>query len=253
MQIELKKVTKYINNKEILRNVSFTFETGDIIGFIGNNGAGKTTTIKTIFQEYNLTRGKSCVTIKPIGKSELCEIEFFPDQNNFPHNYPVKDYCYYNYMLSKPNSTRDDFEKPFEELANALQLGDKLGYKFSQLSSGLQKRALLLFVLITQPKALVLDEPTTHLDVQSRKEFIGLLKTLSSKMHFAIMITSHNIDELETFINKVIFIKRGKIILSKPFDKNKEKLNQLYDSYISVSKPVIDEKKLEEILAQAND
>jgi ABC-2 type transport system ATP-binding protein len=247
MQIELKNVSKTIKNKKLLDDVSFLFETGDIIGFIGNNGAGKTTTIKTIFQEYNLTSGEILFNGKPIGSDDLRGIEFFPDQNNFPKNYKVKNYCQYNYMLSNPRANSGDFEKLFSDLADALQLSDNLNSKFSQLSSGMQKRALLLFVLITQPNVLILDEPTANLDVQSRKEFIGLLKTLSDKMHFAIMITSHNIDELETFVNKIVFIKEGRIVLTKKFDRAKESLNELYEKYIATDKPIINEKKLEDI------
>jgi ABC-2 type transport system ATP-binding protein len=220
MQIELKNVSKTIKNKKLLDDVSFLFETGDIIGFIGNNGAGKTTTIKTIFQEYNLTSGEILFNGKPIGSDDL---------------------------RSNPRANSGDFEKLFSDLADALQLSDNLNSKFSQLSSGMQKRALLLFVLITQPNVLILDEPTANLDVQSRKEFIGLLKTLSDKMHFAIMITSHNIDELETFVNKIVFIKEGRIVLTKKFDRTKESLNELYEKYIATNKPIINEKKLEDI------
>jgi ABC-2 type transport system ATP-binding protein len=249
MKINLENVNKTLSKKEILKNISFSFSDGEIVGFIGNNGAGKTTTIKTIFQEYKLNEGRILCDGKTIQKDDLKKMEFFPEQNNFPKHYKVKDYCKYNYFLSNPTKSKEEFEELFIKLIDALNLIEYKNATFSKLSSGMQKRALLLFVLINQPKILVLDEPTSNLDVQSRKEFISLLKTLATDLGLTILITSHNIDELEKFVNKIVFINNGEIILERKYDSSKEKLTEIYNKYFQSDKEMIDNKKLTSIFA----
>ncbi|AXK51539.1 ABC transporter ATP-binding protein [Spiroplasma alleghenense] len=248
MNLQLKNVEKSINKKPILKNISFELNEGEIIGFIGDNGAGKTTTIKSIFQEYQIQHGEILINDQKIDNNILKKIEFFPDQNNFPKNYKVRDYCYYNYKLSKEVVNKDEFNKLFEKTMTALNLQEQLNAKFSQLSSGMQKKALMVMVLLTKPEILILDEPTANLDVESRLEFNEILKMLSKDLKINILITSHNIEELETLITKIVLIKDGEIILSKKFDKTKEKLADIYAKHYNRPSRSLVSGKLEEIL-----
>ncbi|WP_338972332.1 ABC transporter ATP-binding protein [Spiroplasma endosymbiont of Panorpa germanica] len=249
MKLEIKNLNKSFNNKVALNNINFSLNEGDIIGLIGNNGAGKTTIIKSIFQEYIVDKNCILVNGEMIDENSLKKMEFFPDQNNFSKNFNIKKYCNYNYQL-KNGKNGCDFEKLFLKIMSLLGLEDKVKDKFNQLSSGMQKKALLASILVNKPEIIVLDEPTANLDIQTRKQFIGLLKKLSQKSDVGIIITSHNIDELETFINKIVLIKNGEIILQKKYDPNKEKLFDIYKKWFLIDDNNPQESELLEIYSQ---
>lgn len=245
MVLEVKNLFKSINKKEILFDINFSAHDKDIIGFIGNNGAGKTTTIKCIFQEYQYNKGQIIVNNHTINGADLKQIAFFPDQNNFPKNYRIYDYCKYNYKLSGFKDKKE-FTNYFNELMDALDLKEQKKAKFKELSAGMQKRALLVSILITKPKLIILDEPTANLDVASRQDFISLLKMLAVKKGIIILITSHNIEELDTFINKVVIINEGKILLEQSFNNKNQNLTKIYNQVLKNTKQKIDKNKIEE-------
>ncbi|AGM25564.1 ABC transporter ATP-binding protein [Spiroplasma chrysopicola] len=244
MKLKVDNISKTIGNKQILKNVTFIAQEKDIIGLIGDNGSGKTTTIKCIFQEYLVQNGNILIDDKEITAQDLIQMAFFPDQNNFPKNYSVYDYCKYNYDLS---GLKGNFNEQLELILDALDLKDYKKAKFKLLSSGMQKRALLAAILITRPKILFLDEPTANLDVQSRKEFIELLKMLAVKKDIIIVITSHEIEELDRLINKIVILNHGQVIYENNFDNSKDNLQQIYDNAVKNRKTKIDKNKIERI------
>ncbi|ARU92231.1 antibiotic transport system ATP-binding protein [Spiroplasma clarkii] len=205
MKLEVKNLKKSFDDVLVLDDISFTLNEGDIAGFVGTNGAGKTTTIKAIFNEYRIDEGEILIDGESISKDNLKEMEFFPDQNNFPKDFKIIDYCWYNYQLTFPKAKHAEFKNLFKDVVKALSLGQQMKSKFSQLSSGMQKRALLAAVLVTKPKILFLDEPTSNVDIKAKREFIELLKELAGNLGLIILITTHQIEELEKFANCLIF------------------------------------------------
>ncbi|KAF5295823.1 hypothetical protein FQA39_LY12996 [Lamprigera yunnana] len=104
---------------------------------------------------------------------------------------------------------------------------------------------------ITDPEIIILDEPTANLDVQSRLEFMDILAYLSKEHNKTIMITSHNIDELNNLITRAVLLKKinnkGQIIYDKVFDKSKENLRQIYVSTIGKTNNGINFEKIKEV------
>lgn len=246
MELKVQALTKSYKEKTVLRNISFTVSTGEIVGFIGNNGAGKTTTIKCIFQELKYQNGFITIDGQKIGPNVLRDMAFFPDQNNFPKNYKIVAYCKYIYKLS--GGKMRNFKRSMTEILEALNLAKNKRSRFRQLSSGMQKRALLASVLITRPKIIVLDEPTANVDVATRKEFIEVLQMLARRKQVTIMITSHDIEELDTFVNKVVLLDHGKVVYNAPFDRNTQNLAAIYNQYISTEKGSIDNTRVEQVM-----
>jgi ABC-2 type transport system ATP-binding protein len=247
MELKVQSLTKAYKDRLVLRNISFTVSTGEIVGFIGNNGAGKTTTIKCIFQELNYKAGTITIDGKKIGPDMLQDMAFFPDQNNFPKNYKIVAYCKYIYKLS--GGKIQDFKRSMREILESLNLIKNKRSRFRQLSSGMQKRALLASVLITRPKIIVLDEPTANVDVATRKEFIDVLQMLAQRKQVTIMITSHDIEELDTFVNKVVLLDKGQVVYNAPFDRKTQNLSEIYHQYISTEKGSIDNQKVEQVMS----
>ncbi|PPE04730.1 ABC transporter ATP-binding protein [Entomoplasma ellychniae] len=245
MELILKNVSKKLSKNFSLNNVNFSIKNGEVLGLIGNNGAGKTTIIKSIFKEYRLDQGEILVNGKSISKYDLRKIEFFPDQNNFPKNFKIIDYCYHNYLLSNIDGNKKQFKIRFKELSESLELLEYKNKKFLHLSSGMQKRFLLLCALMNKPEMIICDEPMANMDIQTRKDFILLFKKLIEKFDLIVLITSHDIEELEKLINKVVLVDKGEIILEKNFNNKKDNLAELYEKNIRNPKSKI---KVEEIL-----
>ncbi|WP_342259317.1 ABC transporter ATP-binding protein [Spiroplasma endosymbiont of Dioctria linearis] len=226
--IEIKNISKVFKKSKGIFNISFSINEGDITGLIGDNGAGKTTLIKSIMGDYKLDEGE--IEFFGDNKNFRLLIGYFPDQNNFPKSEKIYDYC--RYILDLKKIKIKDIKEKFDNLVNMLGLEEYINYTFEKLSSGMQKRALLIPLLLTDPKLIILDEPTENLDVNSRLEFLKLIKYLSTEFKIMILITSHNINELEDYINKVIFLKNGKICYKDKFEKSKSSLIDLYHKHL---------------------
>jgi ABC-2 type transport system ATP-binding protein len=243
MKLKLSHVSKHYRAFHVLKNITFEINTGDIVGFIGNNGAGKTTSIKAIFQELAIDGGSIMIDDHVITIEDLNKMAFFPDQNNFPKDYSLNEYCRYNYDLS--GLDLNNYETEITEILDALDLLGNRYFKFKELSSGMQKRALLASVLVTNPELIILDEPTANVDVATRKEFIEVLKMLAHKRQITVMITSHDIEELDTFINKVVLVEAGEVVYNAPFDRTRENLSDVYLKNLRNTKSMIDLNRIE--------
>ncbi|WP_342252119.1 ABC transporter ATP-binding protein [Spiroplasma endosymbiont of Amphibalanus improvisus] len=238
-------VSKILKKNPILKNVSFTINEGDLVGFVGDNGAGKTTTIKCIFNEFKIDSGKITYQGKPLQGTEILrDIFFFADSNNIPLNLSVRKYIMYTaYHLGLD---KQQIEQRIESICKSLNLSEHLKKHISELSAGMKKRAILASALVCGPKIIFLDEPTANLDVESKLELINLLKDLHKK-GVTIFITSHIIEELQGMINKLIIIKKGEIVYNNVFDNKKEQIINIYKKY--TNNKTIDSSVLNDIYA----
>ncbi|ALD66453.1 ATP-binding cassette domain-containing protein [Spiroplasma cantharicola] len=228
---EVKNLSKVFKNKSGVNNVSFTLKKGDIVGFLGDNGSGKTTIIKLIFNEYIKNGGEILFEDNEIQKTKaFTKMAFFPDQNNYPKDFKIIDFAMYTANLK--NISKKDVLENLSAYVKALNLEEYQNNKFSELSAGMQKRALLLSILITDPEIIILDEPTANLDIKSRLEFLKILSNLATKFKKTIVITSHNIDELSSLINRIVILKKvdnkGEIVYNQTFDNKKENIRDIY-------------------------
>lgn len=243
-------ITKEFSNGSGIKNISFSIKKGEMVGFIGDNGTGKTTTIKLIFNELKKNAGFVSLEGKQLNeKNALSRIAFFPDQNNYPKNFNIVKFAYYSAMLKGVH--KKELDKYINLYLDALTLKPYAKNKFSDLSAGMQKKALLLSVLVTNPEIIILDEPTANLDVYSRLEFMGVLKHLSQEHNKTIIITSHNIDELNNAVNRAILLKKvdgyGQLVYDEPFNKDKDDLRKIYIKVVGREVKGIDYNKIKEV------
>ncbi|WP_303662604.1 ABC transporter ATP-binding protein [Williamsoniiplasma luminosum] len=234
--IEFREITKLFKEGRGIQNISFDIsKENNIVGLIGNNGAGKTTLLKTLFKEYTAQSGQILINGEPLENKHLKQMAFFPDQNNYPKHFNIIEFAKFSAELKgiKPK----EYAEKLEKLIRFLKLEELRRSKFTKLSAGQQKRALLLSVLVTNPKIIALDEPTANLDVDARMEFQEILKTLANDLKISIIITSHIIDEMENLINKVVLIKDGQIVYDNNYSLVKDgKLEVLYKDYVTFDK-----------------
>ncbi|QGS51772.1 ABC transporter ATP-binding protein [Spiroplasma tabanidicola] len=220
--LEVKNLYKVFKNDVGVKDINLKFLPGEIIGILGPNGAGKSTLLKLIFKEYKKDSGE---IIYQNEQGNLKGFSFFTDQSLFPKNVTLNFFCMYNAELAgiKPKEAK----KRTEHLLKNLELDKYKNKTFRSLSAGMQKKAMLAVSLINDPEIIFFDEPTANLDIDSRKELISLIKDMKEN-NKSIIIASHILEELETLIDRVIVINKGKVVVNKKFDKEKENLELIY-------------------------
>ncbi len=208
--LKCENLNKKFGKKQILSKVSFAMQEGDILGFIGPNGAGKTTTIKLILGLQNITEGKVTINGYDIEKQFTKAIEKVGAIVENPDLYMYLS-GYENLKLIA-NLYQGIDSKRIDEVVRLVKLENRIKDKVSKYSLGMRQRLGIAQAILHRPNLLILDEPTNGLDPEGIKEMRELLVDLAKKEKMAILISSHNLAELDNLCNKVCIIKNGEII-----------------------------------------
>ncbi len=208
--LECKNLNKKIGKKEILNNVSLEVKEGDILGFIGPNGAGKTTTIKLILGLQKINSGEVKINGYDIEKQFEKAIERVGTIVENPDLYLYMSGLENLKIIARLYKNVD--EKRIEEVFKLVGLENRIKDKVSKYSLGMRQRLGIAQAILHKPNLLILDEPTNGLDPEGIKQLRDLLTKLAKEENMGILISSHNLAELESFCNKISIIQNGKII-----------------------------------------
>nr|WP_304286922.1 ABC transporter ATP-binding protein [Clostridium paraputrificum] len=220
-RVSFNNVTKEFKNKAVLKGVSFNIEAGDIYGLIGENGAGKTTLLKLIVNLLKPTSGNIQVLGKEIKKDSYDYLRNIGALIDEPVFYK-KLTLYENFKVHCEYLGFYDEEK-LENVLIRVGLHNKKDRKIKELSFGEKQKLAIAYALITEPELLILDEPTNGLDPIAIVELREILLKLNREFNTTIIISSHDINELETLANKVMFLKNGEIVEDGLLEEIKEK------------------------------
>lgn len=222
--LKCENLHKSFRKKEILKNVSLELSSGDILGFIGPNGAGKTTTIKLILGLQKIGSGKVIINGHDIQKdfekaiAKVGAIIENPDLYMYMSGYD-------NLKLISNLYPNVD-EKRISEVIKLVGLENRINDKVSKYSLGMRQRLGVAQAILHKPNLLILDEPTNGLDPEGIKDLRELLVKLAKKEGMAILISSHNLAELESFCNKVSIIKNGVIVETSDLETVKKEASE---------------------------
>ena len=201
---------KSFRKKEILKGVSLNVSSGDILGFIGPNGAGKTTTIKLILGLQKIGSGSVTINGFDIKKnfekaiSKVGAIIENPDLYMYLSGYD---------NLKLIANLYSNVDKPrIDEVVKLVGLENRINDKVGKYSLGMRQRLGVAQAILHKPNLLILDEPTNGLDPEGIRDLRNLLVKLAKEENMGILISSHNLAELESFCNKVCIIKNGVIV-----------------------------------------
>ncbi len=237
--LKCENLNKKFGKKQILKNVSFEIEEGDILGFIGPNGAGKTTTIKLILGLQSITQGKVTINGYDVEKDFTKAIKKVGAIVENPDLYMYLS-GYDNLKLIS-NLYKEIDEQRIEEVIKLVKLENRIKDKVSKYSLGMRQRLGIAQAILHKPNLLILDEPTNGLDPEGIKEMRDLLINLAKNENIAILISSHNLAELDNLCNKVCIIKNGQIIeTSKIGDIKKTSKNEQFILEIENTKSIKD-------------
>ena len=207
--LECQNLCKSFGKKQILKDVSFEIDEGDILAFIGPNGSGKTTTIKLILGLQKIDKGKVSINGFDIEKDFVKAIEKVGAIVENPDTYMYLTGWQNLKMIA--NLYKGVTDEEIKEIVKLVNLEKRINDKVSKYSLGMRQRLGIARALINKPNVLILDEPTNGLDPEGIKDLRNLLKKLA-KEGMGVSISSHNLAELESFCNKVLIIDNGKII-----------------------------------------
>ena len=220
--IKIENLSKSFNGKRILKEINLELPEDGIFGILGKNGAGKTTLLATLMGLITPTSGEIKILNKCLRKDKfdiLNEINFQSPYIELPKKMSV----YQNLIFYARLYNVKDKGKKIDNLCSELLVDDLLELNYGKLSSGQKTRVNLCKALLNTPKLLLLDEPTASLDIQTSEFVRKYLVKFQKNYKSAILITSHNLEEIQYMCDYLIILEDGKV---KDFDTIKNLLKK---------------------------
>jgi ABC-2 type transport system ATP-binding protein len=244
--LEVQNLRKRIGKAEIIKDISFAIHQGEIFGFLGPNGSGKTTTIKMLVDLISMDNGTIKILGYDIKKNREAALEHIGAVVENPELYSYLS-GYENLMqIARIRGISKD---RIEEVIQLVGLEGRIKDKMKKYSLGMKQRLGLAAALLSDPKLLILDEPTNGLDPNGIIELRNILKRLAKEKGMAVFVSSHILGEIQNLCDTVAFIEAGVItsvesmtmvqkslffIVETKKEENTCKLLQAMDSIVSV-------------------
>ena len=224
--LEVKSINKKIGKKQILKDISFYINEGDILGFIGPNGAGKTTAIKLILGLQSITSGEIYINGFNVEKNYKKAIAKVGAIVENPDSYMYL--TGYDNLKMNARLYKGITKKRIEEVIHLVGLENRINDKVSKYSLGMRQRLGIAIALLHKPNLLVLDEPNNGLDPEGIRELRNLLRKLAREENIAIMIASHNLSEIESLCTTISIINKGEILETDALEHIRAQVNEKY-------------------------
>lgn len=218
--VKFEEVTKKFGSIIALRDLSFTIDKPEIIGYLGPNGAGKTTTIRIILGLLRPTKGSAYLfgrNVQDLREEDKKRVGVVLETDGlYPYLSGEKNLIFYGqvYGLSKWKA-----RERARELLDLVGLSERAGDVVKGYSRGMKRRlAIARALIVPEPRLLVFDEPTTGLDPEQQHYVRNLIKQISRDVNVCVFFSSHNLYEVQEISTRVIIINQGRLILDKGID-----------------------------------
>jgi polar amino acid transport system ATP-binding protein len=218
--LEIRGLKKSFESLEVLRDISFSVEKGDVIAIIGSSGSGKSTLLRCLIDLETVDGGSVTIDGEPFitngsypepkrrralaGKMGMV----FQSFNLFPHM-TVRQNLVEPYRMTVPDAT--DAEEKCRTLLEKVGLWDKADVYPSKLSGGQKQRVAIARALMRSPEIMLFDEPTSALDPQLTGEVLAIMRQLASE-HMTMLVVTHEMSFARDASNRVLFMKDGSIL-----------------------------------------
>lgn len=210
--------------KEAVKDINFSIDRGELVGYIGANGAGKSTTIKMLSGILVPTSGSVKVdNLVPYKNRREYAMKIgivFGQRSQLNWDLPMED----TFQLYKRIYKIEDnmFKRNVEFYTELLDMSDFIKTPIRQLSLGQKMKANLAIAMLHEPEILYLDEPTIGLDVISKDKMRKFIREINKEKKTTVILTTHDMNDIEEICNRIILIDKGRLI----FDGDKEKFKQ---------------------------
>ncbi|MFE8697362.1 ABC transporter ATP-binding protein [Cytobacillus sp. FJAT-53684] len=211
--IKISHIRKSFDEHEAIENISLTVNKGSIYGLLGSNGAGKTTLLKILSGLYIPDEGLIAIDGQSVFENPDVKnkIFFIPDTPYFLPHYTLKQMAQF-YQSNYPRWN----EQRYQELVDMFQID--VHKKIHRYSKGIQRQVAFILALSTVPEVLLLDEPLDGLDPVMRKKVKGLLIDDVAEREMTVLISSHNLREVEDLCDFVGIMHKGQMMIEKELD-----------------------------------
>ncbi|MCD6413198.1 MAG: ABC transporter ATP-binding protein [Elusimicrobia bacterium] len=250
--IEFKNFSAGYGKKRVLKNITFAILPRRIYAVLGPNASGKTTLLKSLFREIPETSGEIKIRGKEISDLSVGQIakkvSFCPAQTNFPFDFTVAEFVQMGRFAVSKNLWETNLDiKKAKNAMDAMGISDIKSKKITGISSGELQKTILAQIISKDTEIILLDEPTSHLDIKNRAELVGKLRDLKETFGKTIIATFHDLTEAINLADIFILLKKGEImdILEKS-QITDEKISALYETEIKI----LDENGLKAVMAQ---
>lgn len=241
--IDVQHLAKSFGSFEAVKDVSFTVQRGDVFGFLGPNGAGKSTTIRCMMSLITPDKG----SIELFGKSlQTHRKDILRNIGSI-----IEKPDFYKYLSAEKNleifarvSGAEVSKIEIQEMLEFVGLANRGRHKVGGFSHGMKQRLGIAQTLLHKPELIILDEPTTGLDPQGIIEVRNLILRLKNEQNKTILLSSHQLSEIELIANRMVIINRGKSIV----EGNVQDLLQAEEIVVKVA--VDDSEKAMRCIAQ---
>ena len=219
--VKCNNLCKEFDNKQILNNINLIIQKGKIVGLLGKNGSGKTTLIKLINDLLTPTSGEVLINgEKPSIKSKKV-ISYLPERTYLDKSMKISQ------IITFFDEFYDNFDK--EKAIKLLKdLDLDINSKVSKMSKGMQEKLQLILVMSREAELYILDEPLGGVDPATRDYILDTILSNFSE-GASVIISTHLISDIERILDEVIFINKGKIVLTSSADELRKKENASID------------------------
>lgn len=210
MELKVQSVIKSFGEKEVLKNISFSAQSGKALGLLGRNGAGKTTTIRIIMGVFLPDSGEVLIDGKPIDRSKF-QIGYLPEERGLYPKKIITEQLMYLAMLR--GLSKKEAKDACDHWLERMGMSDYKNKKLETLSKGNQQKIQLAATLMCNPKLVILDEPFSGLDPVNAM----LLKDVIKEMidgGAIVLFSSHQMNYIEEFCDSIAILNGGNIVLN---------------------------------------
>ncbi|HLR21529.1 MAG TPA: ABC transporter ATP-binding protein [Tissierellaceae bacterium] len=216
--LEVKKIEFGYRGTPVLKDISFNVEKGKFLSIIGPNGSGKSTLLKTLNNLYSPNKGEILVkkkNIKNYKSKELAkELALVPQDTNIDYEFVVEDIVMmgrYPYKGRFEKEDDNDYKIIDEALnmTNTTELRERL---ITEISGGERQRVIIAKALVQNPSIILLDEPTSNLDINHQIEILNLLKKLNEEEKTTVILVMHDINLAAQYSDEIILLNNGEIL-----------------------------------------
>jgi len=218
LELEIESLYFEYDERMVLSDISFSISKGDFVSIIGPNGSGKSTLLKNLASILKPIKGNIKLEGKKIDEYRAKELArkmaLVPQDTNVTYDFSVFDIVLMGrnpYLNRLEKEKQIDFQivKDSLKLTNTLHLRDR---NINEISGGERQRVIIARALAQEPEIILLDEPTSHLDINHQIEILSLLKKLNKEKKMTILLVIHDINLAARFSNKMILLNEGRVL-----------------------------------------
>jgi ABC-2 type transport system ATP-binding protein len=218
--VETKNLSKRYREKLAVNGLSLTVEDGEIFGFLGPNGAGKTTTILMLLGLTEPTSGD--VTVRGFNPTHQSlevkkRVGYLPENPGFYDDISARENLLYMARLNR--IPEDEARRRTAQVLDQVGLSDDGRRLVREYSRGMKQRLGIAEVLVKNPKAIILDEPTLGIDPDGAIRILELIKELNRDQGLTVLLSSHQLQQVQQICNRVGIIVKGKLIVQGEMDE----------------------------------